>query len=94
MAKVKMKCHCGTEYEAREADINRGWALSCSKSCAALRRTHKLRAAIYADGKQVPNKLKSNKPKRKPVKMPNYGFDEYVEDLHPFSSEALGQWQD
>ena len=37
-AKVKMKCHCGNEYNAREADLKRGWALSCSKSCAATRR--------------------------------------------------------
>ena len=33
-----MKCHCGIEYEARIADLNRGWAYSCSKSCAAIRR--------------------------------------------------------
>ena len=37
-AKVLMKCHCGSEYTARKADINRGWGLSCSKSCAAVRR--------------------------------------------------------
>lgn len=36
--KQRMKCHCGTEYEARVADLNRGNALSCSKRCAAIRR--------------------------------------------------------
>jgi len=36
--KVKMVCHCGDEYEARTADIKRGWGLSCSKRCAAIRR--------------------------------------------------------
>ncbi len=36
--KVKMICHCGEEYEARTADIKRGWGLSCSKRCAAIRR--------------------------------------------------------
>lgn len=36
--KVKMICHCGEEYEARKADIKRGWGLSCSKRCAAIRR--------------------------------------------------------
>lgn len=34
----KMKCHCGEVYTAKVADLKRGWALSCSKSCAALRR--------------------------------------------------------
>lgn len=34
----RMKCHCGTEYDARIADLNRGWARSCSKRCAAIRR--------------------------------------------------------
>lgn len=33
-----MICHCGNEYSAREADLKRGWALSCSKRCAAIRR--------------------------------------------------------
>ena len=35
-----MKCHCGNLYEARTADLKRGWALSCSKSCAATRRSY------------------------------------------------------
>lgn len=33
-----MVCHCGITYQARTADLTRGWALSCSKSCAAIRR--------------------------------------------------------
>lgn len=36
--KVWMVCHCGVEYQAREADLERGWGLSCSKRCAAIRR--------------------------------------------------------
>lgn len=36
--KEGMKCHCGTEYKARTADLKRGWGLSCSKRCAAIRR--------------------------------------------------------
>lgn len=35
---VIMICHCKREYPAREADLKRGNALSCSKSCAAIRR--------------------------------------------------------
>jgi len=37
-AKQTMKCHCGALYVARVADIKRGYAKSCSKSCAAVRR--------------------------------------------------------
>ena len=36
--KVKMICHCGNEYDARQADLDRKWGLSCSKSCASIRR--------------------------------------------------------
>lgn len=36
--KYLMECHCGTRYEAKGADIGRGWGLSCSKSCASIRR--------------------------------------------------------
>lgn len=43
-----MVCHCGATYEARTADLKRGWAYSCSKSCAAARRTHGLKRAVPA----------------------------------------------
>lgn len=43
--KAKMVCHCGKHYEAREADLKRGWGLSCSKSCAASRKAFRLPAA-------------------------------------------------
>lgn len=35
---VAMICHCKQEYNAREADLKRGYGFSCSKSCAAIRR--------------------------------------------------------
>lgn len=31
-------CQCGAKYQARTADLRRGWGKSCSKSCAALNR--------------------------------------------------------
>lgn len=43
--KAQMVCHCGKHYEAREADLKRGWGLSCSKSCAASRKKFRLKAA-------------------------------------------------
>lgn len=39
-AMVAMICHCGKEYSARQADLSRGWALSCSKRCASIRREY------------------------------------------------------
>lgn len=45
----KMKCHCGTIYFARIADLNRGWGLSCSKSCSAIRRAYGRPAATYVE---------------------------------------------
>ena len=35
---IEKRCSCGKKYMAREADIKRGWAKSCSKSCAAKKR--------------------------------------------------------
>lgn len=35
--------NCNTAFSARQADVNRGWALFCSKTCKAQkqeRRTH------------------------------------------------------
>lgn len=36
--KLLMTCFCGKQYIAKRADLNRGWALSCCKSCASIRR--------------------------------------------------------
>lgn len=37
--KMKRKCdNCGKEYEADNRNLNRGWGLCCSKSCAAKKR--------------------------------------------------------
>jgi hypothetical protein len=47
---VTMVCRCGTEYDARLADLNRGWGRSCSKSCAASRRDFGGKAAKRKDG--------------------------------------------
>lgn len=38
---IMRTCHCGKTYEARKADVDRGWARSCSKSCAAIKREKK-----------------------------------------------------
>ena len=41
MQTITMTCQCGKTYQAREADVKRGWGKSCSKRCAAITRTKK-----------------------------------------------------
>lgn len=51
---VELICHCGCKYTARVADINRGWGMSCSKSCAAVKREFGRPNPRYAEsGKPV-----------------------------------------
>lgn len=38
---IEQVCACGVRYQAREADIKRGWGLSCGKACAARAREKK-----------------------------------------------------
>jgi predicted nucleic acid-binding Zn-ribbon protein len=43
MAMIQRTCStCGQKFDAREADVRRGWAKCCSKSCAAKRREKRL----------------------------------------------------
>lgn len=39
---VEQICHCGKKFQARAADVKRGWGKCCSKSCAAHIREYKL----------------------------------------------------
>jgi len=53
-SKTLMKCFCGTEYQARNADLKRGWGKTCSKRCAAIRREFGRPAAKkVVDPKQI-----------------------------------------
>ena len=45
--KAEMKCHCGCVYKARVADLKRGWGISCSKRCAAIRRDYGKKPAKF-----------------------------------------------
>jgi hypothetical protein len=41
--KVKVKCkECKVEFEARQADVNRGWGKYCSKSCKSKKQHKKM----------------------------------------------------
>lgn len=53
-----VKCICGNEFEARTADVNRGWGKFCSKSCKAHKQTKDTGIAgpdYRASGKTVHN---------------------------------------
>jgi len=53
MASLTLVCYCGTQYVAREADIKRGWAKTCSKTCAATKREYGRPNARHTTGASV-----------------------------------------
>lgn len=86
----KCKC-CGKDFQARAADVARGWGLYCSKSCKAKVQEQKSgQHKAYLNGRGVSN--------LHPERLKNYHSSSYHEDWkifdddHPFSSESLGQW--
>lgn len=58
MATIKMICHCGQHYDAKSADLKRGWGFSCGKRCAAIRRDYGRPKARIADGSKLPKKTR------------------------------------
>jgi hypothetical protein len=46
-AMTKVKCRCGTVFEARTADVKRGWGKFCSKSCKATQQVKRLGSGSY-----------------------------------------------
>lgn len=91
--KVKMICHCGKHYLARDADLARGWARSCSKHCAAVRRDFGRKAAKRADG--IPLKMKQSFNGSKRIKPETRTYERVHDDerepefcdAHLFSNE-------
>lgn len=85
-----MRCHCGKKYNARSADLRRGWGYSCSKHCAAVRRKYGKPRATRTDGPPVRQTRPSPDTYRPNDQRLQRDFDMgYVE--HPLSGEALGQ---
>lgn len=93
MSKVKLKCFCGGSYEAREADIKRGWGKTCSKSCASIKREYGRPNAKYLDGSKV-EWGKKYKRKNKPIDKREIEKIEAKERMsklcghYPFSNES------
>lgn len=51
----RVKCgNCKDEFEARKADIKRGWGKFCSKSCKAKKQERKTgQHAAYKERKEI-----------------------------------------
>lgn len=57
--KVSMVCFCGATYEPRISDLKRGWGLTCSKRCAAIRREFGSQMPVeYLTGRSVKEVLR------------------------------------
>lgn len=95
MADVACK-YCGNTFSARQADINRGWAKFCSKSCKAKDQTKRtgISGAHYKASGMTVSQMASGKYAKSIIYRGNgYVHDDCEDfDTHPFSSEALGQW--
>lgn len=106
MTTQKCKC-CKQSFEARTADVKRGWGIYCSKRCKAIVQEKKNgQHSAYLNGRGVSNLH----PERLEdvIKNGDYincltgkicdPFDEdevkYDDDIHPFSPDGHGQWND
>lgn len=91
---MKRSCdYCNKEYSARKADIDRGWGLCCSKSCAASKREeakpgyNKATVAMNNIRREVWNS--PDNPRSENFR--EMSDDDYNETVHPFSTEGIGQ---
>lgn len=88
---IDKKCkHCKNTITVRMVDHKRGWGNFCDKSCKAKYQENRNgQYAAYMNGRGVSN--------LHPGRLKDYDrddWDDYVESIHPFSSEGLGQWDD
>lgn len=90
---MKLKCFCGNIYNVRPADIKRGWAKTCSKSCAAIKREFTRPNAVCAE---TGEKISFGKKYKRPNKPNDKRYHERAkerdemakaEGYYPFSSE-------
>ena len=51
---IEQTCWCGVKFQAREADVKRGWAKACCKSHAAHAREKKLDRYGFRQGGSRP----------------------------------------
>lgn len=109
MPEVTCKCGCGRSKNVRQADINRGWGKYYSKSCKAKAQSKKFGGRPKMSKEKRFNCLRDARERgdisdeyylmvledEYPEFMTNEEFYEIaLNDVHPFSDEALGQWED
>lgn len=83
--KVNKTCPvCKSTFKARIADLKRGWARTCSKSCAGRHRRERSKGGSSTT---LPAHTLSKRKKRILI------FDDYYgEEIHPFSDDAFETW--
>lgn len=84
---IEKNCkHCKSTISVRMSDHKRGWGNFCDKSCKAkYQEKRNGQYGAYMNGQGVSN--------LHPKRLKHYNKqDYYLNDTHPFSSEALGQW--
>lgn len=75
-AKATYKCQCcKSDFTARVADRNRGWARFCSKHCKAVKQTQK--TGRYGSGLYDDDE--------------GYSYRRHLLTVHPFSDEAFSE---
>lgn len=95
---VDRKCACcKKQISVRAADVARGWGKFCSKSCKAVSQEKKTgQYKAYINGRGVsnlhPERLKDYRLDDSDPYFTSPLMHDYHDDIHPFSSEALGQW--
>lgn len=73
MITIKRKCDvCGREYDADYRNLQRGWGLCCSKSCAAKKRELKKTARLYGIS---PDRLKAIREDRERAYNERMGYN-------------------
>lgn len=50
---------CGNEYNVKPSDLKRGWGLTCSKSCAAIKRENDKRGETKVESVETEIKTTS-----------------------------------
>lgn len=82
---------CGKMFQARTADVNRGWAMFCSKSCKGY-------SARNRPVEKIKNPKKKNKNRRRPNRQNVFDLSAALAEKvyrmdNPISVEPLNSWE-
>lgn len=93
-------CHCGKQFQARTADVKRGWGKFCSKSCKAVeqeKRTGQYKDYLYGN---TPAQKRARKARSRVRKQASSGLFDLSAVLarkvylmeNPVDVEPLDSW--